>query len=471
VQVALACCLASALAGCNIDSILNDDEDTFHIRSLNLIEDSATVNILLGDTTISAIAYGGGTAFGAAHPGSSNVSFKAVLPTTFDDDDDDDDPVAIGQAVTRTFVKDTPYTLIAYGTVANPQMIFVEGLSQRDDVADDKIALQFADAAPNASQVDVYVTLPQAGVTAAQFVATVNLGEASAPLELTLVRDADDLDDDSTLTGELIVELKTAGSGTTLFKTNKITVSEQSRLLFTVANSNAPGPSTIKLVSLIGGSTGEFLDYNDTAALRFAQVSAQTPALDVTAGSSFSSPFAQNVSFRGISDYTNVKAGEVGIIAAPSATPGNFAFLEEFTATAGQTYSAYAIGALADVDAVVIADEARSVPTQNKFRFLHAASSLFEADPVDIYLRLPGETVDFDDDDTTPTFSSVAYTTQTSYLTYKAGSYDVYFASAGTSTVLLGPVPFQTTNGDIETLVLLDDENGALELMPVSDVR
>ena len=463
--------LVLLLSGCDIGSDLDDDEDTFRIRSVNLIEDAATINVLLGDTTIASIDYGGGTTFSTGHAGNSEVSLEVVLPTTFDTEDDDEDPVSIGQPETRTFLKDVPYTLFAYGTLASPKMFFVEGLNQAESVADDKVVLQFVHAATNGPQVDVYVTLPQAGISAPQYVATLNMTEASSPLELTLTREPDDLDDDTALSGDLTVELRSVGSSETLYKSNAVTVSEQARILFTVANNVAPGPSAIKIVTLVSGSTGEILEKEDDAALRFVHASPDTPSLDVSVASGFSTPFAQGIQFRGISNHINVNSGEVGMIAVPQGDPSTFVFLEEFTATAGTTFSAYAIGPRSDVDAVVLTDDARSVPTQSKFRFLHAAATLAEQDAIDIYLRLPGEGVDFDDDDTAPTFTAVSYRSATSYLTYKEASYDVYFAYSGTSTLILGPVSFQTQNGDIETLMLLDDENGTHELMPLSDVR
>src|SRR5688572_16508672 len=109
-RAALACTLATLLSGCEMGSDLDDDEETFRVRTLNLIEDSATLNVLLGDTTIASIDYGGASAFSAAHPGATAVSFRAVLPATFDTEDDDDDPMNIGQSQSQAFLKDTPYT-------------------------------------------------------------------------------------------------------------------------------------------------------------------------------------------------------------------------------------------------------------------------------------------------------------------------------------------------------------------------
>jgi hypothetical protein len=51
----------------------------------------------------------------------------------------------------------------------------------------------------------------------------------------------------------------------------------------------------------------------------------------------------------------------------------------------------------------------------------------------------------------------------------KEGDYDAYLYFSGTSTLVMGPASFHVSNGDIISWVLLDDESGNLELLPVSD--
>lgn len=461
--------LAALLSGCDGGSSLNEDDDTFHIRSLNLVEDAPTLEIDLDETTIATFGYGSATSFSAAHPGRHDISFAALLPGDLDDDDDDDETsIDVGQSVSYTFLGDTDYTLVAYGALSNPQTFLVEGFGQRDSVDDDKVVLQVTHAAPALGDVDVYVTAVQAGIATRQYVDTLSMTETTTPLTLTLTRDEDDLDENSTLTADLVIELVATATGQSVYRSNSITVAEKNRLLLAITNVNGPGPAPVKLVG-VGG--GEFLARTDGAALRFMHASHDTPPLDVTVGSSFADPLATNVGFRQSSDYTAIDDGEVGMIAIPTGSPGVFVFLEEFVAAAGQHYTAYAIGPRTEVDAVVVTTDARSVPTQTRFRFLHAAGSLQDEDPLDIYLREPGGTVDFDDDDTVPDFSSVGYQGATSYLTLKQGDYEAWFAVAGTSTVLLGAAPFHVGNGEVTTLLLVDDENGALELLPLNDTR
>jgi hypothetical protein len=334
-------------------------------------------------------------------------------------------------------------------------------------VDDDKLVLQFTHASPDTPTVDVYVTAVKAGITSRYYVDTLSLTQTTTPMELSLVRDDDDLDDDATLTADVVVELMTPGTSDVLYRSQSITFSEQSRVMMAIADTNGPGSIATKV--LIVGS-GDSRDARDGAALKFVHISHDTPALDVTVGSGLADPLALNVGFRQSTDYVPIDKGENGMIALPAGAASPYVFFEEFTATVGGHYTAYAIGPATEVDALVLSVDARSVPTQASFRFLHGAGSLEDAEPLDLYLRLLGETVDFDDDDTAPTVSSLAYQNPSSQFTLKAGDYDVYFYYAGTSTLALGPTRFHVDNGDVKTLVLEDDENGGLELLPVDDV-
>jgi hypothetical protein len=178
---------------------------------------------------------------------------------------------------------------------------------------------------------------------------------------------------------------------------------------------------------------------------------------------------AQNIGFRQSTAYVDIRDGENGMIAVPAGAGSPYVFFEEFAAVGGGYYTAYAMGPASVVDAVVMGADARSVPTQASFRFVHGPGSLEDQEPLDLYLRLPGDGVDFDDDETAPNVSSLAYQTASSYFTLREGDYDIYFAYAGTSTIVMGPRNFHVSNGEIKSLVLMDDENGTLDFMAVLD--
>lgn len=467
VRFACVAALATLAAACGNGS-LNEDETTFHMRALNLVEDSPSLAVDLDDTTVHSLAYGGSSGFSAGHPGRHDITFHALLPADLDDDDDDDETETDASGATSyTFLGGTPYTLVCYGTLADIRTYMVEGLNQRDDVDDDKLVLQFTNASPNAAEVDVYITAADAGVTTRRYVDTLALTESSSPLELTLVRDDDDLDEDATLTTDVVIELMRPGTTESIYRSDSIPFAEQGRLLLAIANSNGPGTTPVQIVNSSGGS---YRNAVDNAALKFVHISHDTPALDVTVGSGLVDPLAQNIGFRQSTAYVDIRDGENGMIAVPAGVGSPYVFFEEFTAAGGGYYTAYAMGPASLVDAVVMAADARSVPTQASFRFVHGAGSLEDEEPLDLYLRLPGEVVDFADDDTTPSHSALTYQTATSYFTLRAGDYDIYFAYAGTSTIVMGPRSIHVANGDVASWVLMDDENGNLEMMPVSDL-
>ncbi len=95
-------CLRS-LAGCD-NSSLNEDETTFHVRSLNLVEDSPTLEIDLDDTTMShGRLRQAPPASPPGHPGQHTLSFSAILPADLDDDDDDETSTPVSGASAYTF--------------------------------------------------------------------------------------------------------------------------------------------------------------------------------------------------------------------------------------------------------------------------------------------------------------------------------------------------------------------------------
>src|SRR5512138_2292659 len=104
--------LLGLLAACSNDS-LNKDETTFHLRSLNLVENSPTLQIDVDDTTVTSAGYGSATSFSAGHPGQHTLSFSAVLPADLDDDDDDDETeTPVSGASAYTFLAGTEYTVV-----------------------------------------------------------------------------------------------------------------------------------------------------------------------------------------------------------------------------------------------------------------------------------------------------------------------------------------------------------------------
>jgi len=246
--------------------------------------------------------------------------------------------------------------------------------------------------------------------------------------------------------------------------------------LWAFANNIGPGPSKVKLVG-IDGVTGQALDINDQAAVRAVHVSPDSGNFDIFRSSSLTTPIAANIAFRGTSPYAKVPVGDVDLVAMPaSSTAVTIIFVDEFTSLSNNSYSAYTVGNQGDVDALVLTDNRRSVPTQSTFRFLNVAPSLNGQDGLDVYLTLPGQTLDFTTTDANNANKAskfkrgtIAYKGSLDFITLKSGTYEVRMTPTGTSRIVLD-TPITVTDGSVQTLALIDDrETASLELMPVEE--
>ncbi|MEJ1966750.1 MAG: DUF4397 domain-containing protein [Gammaproteobacteria bacterium] len=472
VAVGLAAVLA--LAACK--KILNSSDDSFHTRMVNLIEDSPTVQYKLETTIIASTPYQAPTALAAARPGSHSVSFQAIRPASLVATDPTD-PIDLGGSFDRSYTKNTDYTIFAYGKLDDVKTFVVDEPSDKAAVIDDNIEVEVIDADPNLPSVGVYITAPEAQITTPESLGTLAFGDKTAARTMKLYQRADVTDSTADLFTDLTFELRDV-TGAVLFTSAPIRVTEKSRIMVAITHNIGPGPSTAQLIGL-DGITGVYTNTADQVAVRFVNVSADSVPMDVIRGSSLSTPLAQNVAFRDRSSYVNVPDGDVDLIGFPTGATGlNFLFLEEFQATQGLSYTSYAIGPLATVDAEVLTDSRRSVPTQSSFRFLNAAPSLDGSDGLDIYVTVPGLVLDFDstdDKDTTddaPQFKRAGpwtYKSSTDYTIYKPATYQVRFMATGTTRVVLDTT-ITLPAGGLQTYVLLDDpDTGALELMPVDD--
>jgi hypothetical protein len=369
------------------------------------------------------------------------------------------------------------YTIVAYGTVNDVKTLVIEEPSDKGGLEDDFIELKVLNVAPNVPSMDIFIRAPEGNVNTPERLGTIGLGASTSARSMRLFKRADVTDNNAALFTDLTIEVRDPTTGATLFKSAELRINEQTRLVFAVTKNVGPGPAPVQMIGLDGFS-GVLSEPGDRAAVRIVHVSPDTPPLDIIRASSLSTPLAENLAFRDRTDYVTVPNGEVDLIAQPAdANSAVFLFLEEFAATAGVSYSAYAVGPLASVDAQILIDDRRKVPTQAKYRFYNAAPSQIDRDGLDIYVTVPGKTLDFDstdDSDTSddaPQFrrgTGVVFKGVTDSFTYKGGTYQVRVMDTGTSRVLLD-TQVTLVEGTVQTFVLIDDEEGALELMPVDE--
>ncbi len=471
--VAAAAIAVLALTSCK--KILNKGEDTFHSRMVNLIADSGGVQYKIDTTAVGNTGYLSATALAAARPGDHMVSFQAARPQSLVTTDTTD-PIDLGSSFSRTYTKDTDYTIFAYGKLNSIQTLITEAPSGQAAVVDDNIEVTVVNAAVGQPTLTVYVTVTNAGITSPQSIGTVNPGEKTVAKTMKLTRPADSTDTTSDLTTPLTFEIHDA-SGAVIYTSGAIALTEKTRYLFAITPNIGPGPSPIQVLA-IDGTTGVYTNLADQAALRVVHVSAATPTLDVYRASSLGAPFVSNLAFRDHSTYVTVPEGTMDLLGVPAgSTALQFLFIKEFPVLEGNSYSAYVAGPAASVGAVVLSDNRRSVPVQASFRFLMAAPSQFATAGVDIYVTVPGLALDFnastsvttDDAATFRRATGLVFQNSTDYTTYKPDTYQVRIMSTATTNLLLDTTMTLPAGGGQTYLGNDDPDTGAMELIPVDD--
>ena len=232
-RTASAVVLTAMLTVCG-DHSLDKDQTAFHVRTLNLVKESPTLEIDVDDATMFTAGYGRASRFTAGDPGQHTLSFSAILPP--DGRDDDEITTRVSGASAYTFLAGTEYTVVAYGTMDDLRTFIIEGLDQREHVEDDKLVLQFTHASPDTPTVDVYVTAVKAGITSRYYVDTLALTETSGPLELSLLRD-DARNAGTALSADVVIELMAAGTDDVLYRSGSLKFTEQNRIMLAIASS------------------------------------------------------------------------------------------------------------------------------------------------------------------------------------------------------------------------------------------
>jgi hypothetical protein len=459
--------------GGNKDDGNSSDPDVWHFRGINAIDDAPGVQFYIDDTAVATADYGHATDYKPAHTGERPVRVAIRNASKLGSDPGYTD---IGDEESYQFDGPTDYTLVSAGTVADPQQFLITDTS-RATVEDNQVEYQIINAATAApSPLAVYITAPGASIDEPQLVDTLAPGEYSEKKLLDLeIASGDEEDDPRSST----VRFEVFSGATRILRSGTVTVSEASasstRLLVVVAdNIAAAGSSPIKLM-VFGGTAAasalSLINIGDPGELRFANVSPDAGPADLIAGSSASDTLATNIDFGGASPYVSLEAGLYNTIATPAGNPGSFLFVNAATVSAGRSYTMYGQGSGGDLRGLLYDDERRSVPTEAHFRFLHAAPSE-GTHSVSVYLTKRGEELDFDATTApTPNVSTLAYRTVSSQLTLDGGAYDAYFTPVGSENILLGPVPLDLTDGSVQTLVLTDDPQSVLTLVPFNDAR
>jgi hypothetical protein len=459
----------------------SSDNNINNVRMVNLVTDSPDLEFTIDQVDVSDAQYGDMTVLSAAHPGSHQLQVAAVTPS---------DLVTLplqtytgyGTPQPVTFEDNFDYTAIAYGTVAAPKFLVIPETRLGDTPLQPTFVYRVIDASEKGPPVDVYITVPDAGIPNAVKVGTLSFGQATIEQQLTIIMPQGLINTDATLSANVTIELRDSATGAILVPSSTLTLNEQQRLLYviadnvSVADGSVPDATPVVIDTFVTntGASGTgtlFANTADHAQLSFANVTDTAPAYDIIGGLNLNSQLASNIAFGQQSPYGAVNSGTAGAITALASDPANLQFLVSFAATPDSSYTEYAVGPIQLESGVVLASDRRFSPTWAEFRFLNAIYTLQYGPGIDIYVIPYGQGLDILPTNTArppPTNPDLLYKTATSYVQLVPGRYQVYFTYTGTSNVFLGPENLQLAPGSITTFVVTNDQDKVV-MLPFDD--
>ena len=431
--------------------------ETARIQVLHASPDAPEVNILgVFNNDLLGVDYKEG--FGAAVVAGEldGVQIDGILP-------DGSTATVFGPVDDIPVEADTLYTILALGQDLDVAPLI---LAQPDTpVTAGNTRVQVVHGAPNAPEVTVFLTAPDADLTASPEVITFEFGEAmDMPVD---VPSAGPYQIRVTLPfgmGETPVVVYDSGTLDAL--------PDGANLVITaVENTNSAdginmGDSPISLVALAGGATIEFQDTNTLAEIRVVHASASTPAVDVIVNDDLMNPFIGGLEYPDFAPedgFAAVPADSYDISVVDSDTqtlePIN---IDGLPLEAGVAYDVLAINEFPGVEALLEIDDYRRLETAAKVRIIHASTVANTVSPagVDIYVTAPDTMIE----DVMPTIENFEYADNTGFIQLAPGEYKITVTADGSKDAAIGPVVVEVEKEGIYTAIARDPGEGETDL-------
>ena len=424
------------------------------VQILHASPDAPAVDVLVnGEAALTGIDYKDSSGWGDFDAGTYSVEVQGILPGG--------NAAVIGPA-DLTFEADTINTVVALNDVQNIEPIV---LTQPDTAVSAGAARVWVLHAANNVQtlvggpVDVYVTAPDADLTAEAPLGSFNFKEtlpADGPAELP----AGDY--------QIRVGVGTPGDANFLlaYDSGTVALSDGADLVIAAVPNTTLGESPVSLVVLDSDGSSEILSDGTPAALRVVHASNNTPAVDVFADGAALIEGLEFPNFVPTDGFAEVSAGTYSVAVSPAGAgvegaaigPANLEF------AAGTSTDVIAVGRLGGTEGTIdeltvtlADDDPRPIPLFAKVRIIHASVTAASLDPntVDVYVTAPG--TDISDESVAPTLSDVPYLANTGFLAVAGGTYDITVTVAGSRTPAIGPLAdVVLEDGGIYTIIARD---------------
>ena len=252
--------------------------------------------------------------------------------------------------------------------------------------------------------------------------------------------------------------------GNVLFRSTAFTVDGGASVRFLVVAGAGSGTAPLSVVvATSNGVAGELFDEAQQPALRTLHAARTAGPLNVVVDGQFGTPLFSDVTFRDVTDYATIPAGEFNLTVTPSDNPGVLEVDRPFQVGAGSAATLYLLGEPGALSAVSIVDDNRSLADAARLRLISQAIAL---GIIDLYLVAPGTDVST----VAATIRALSPGASTGYQLFAEGEYDLVITAFGGSTPVYGPLRIQLNNGGVYGALVIDGvDSGTADVLFTDD--
>lgn len=372
-----------------------------HVRVFHASADAPKVNLWVDDAVAaSGLDYQKSTGYLELDADTYTVAVEGIIPGG--------NAVVIGPD-DLALERNTRYDVIAVNSVANIEPLILTDMGKLANA--NNVRVRVAHLAAAAPEVKVHVTAPGAAISDATSLGSFSFKETLDPVEVPA--------------GTYRIRV-TLPNNTVVFDSGSVALTSGKDLLIGAVPNVGAGSSPIQLAVLDGADVALLSDAAAGANLRVVHASADAPAVDVLANNGVT-PAISNLAFPAFTNYLNLPSATYNFKVVPTGVTTPVVINEDVALANGMEYSLLAVGALANIEELVLVDNNRKVATEAKVRLVHASTL---ASNVDIYVVAAGTSIA----NAMPAFANVPFKANTGYVSLAAGNYDVIIAPTGTKT-------------------------------------
>jgi len=437
----LAVCLAAVFLGaCSTESQFPVATGEASVRAINTIPTSPSFSFLIQERLIGAVEYKTASEPARYDDIDYTFSFEVLLPG---------DPPRITRVASQVLAveADRDYTFVISGPIAAPVITVWEGDDRAWDGSETVFETRVGHTAASLGDVDVYFDAATTPPTLGPVLGTLAFGE---------VLPAADFE-----TGDYILTITAAGDPTNVhFESAPVNISARISAIISVfeGDANDLSPWSVRLFNQNAGGAGVLVDPRFLPTLRLFHASMDFGAADVYFDDPLTAPVLEDHAFGDITDDLDVPAGTLPLTYTTADNIGSILIDAERAIPAIARTHLYVVrNSLGDDVLVDHFPDRRSIETRARLSIIHTATSHAAVDIYFVPRVLPIDETRELSEDALPLIRGLALSSDPRQFPMVAGSFDIFVTVLGDKTVLAGPIPLDTSLGDVIDMIIYEN--------------